>query len=242
MGTYPKKPFDKMQAHHNALELLFKVDRSRHAHFRENDFLEVALEYANERDMQFLQLLYMKLSSPLLFNQDVRAARVDFPGFTDVPLKVQRWLSDKLERIERGTSAELLSVARELDNDENARQIALFPKTVAAPSPSGYTLTRQMTWEAETPIPVLAHGLFHLLDTRWDLHKRLCRCKLASCGRWFLSRKSETDFRSGALRTAYCCREHALEADGEFRRIRARERRAREKAQRASKKPARKPK
>lgn len=242
MGTSPKKPFAKMRAHHEALELLFTTDRSRYASFVEDDFLDAALEYASERDTEFLQRLYIKLSSALLFKHDVKSARLEAPDFTAVALDAQRWIAERLERIARSTPTDRLSLARELDADKEAQRIIFFPKTVTTPSSSGYSITRQMAWEAENPYPLLAQGLLHLLDTRWNHFNRLCHCKLESCGRWFLSKKTEADSRLGAFRTAYCCKEHAQAADADARRIRARERRARQKSQRGSRKVARKPK
>lgn len=75
----------------------------------------------------------------------------------------------------------------------------------------------------------------HLLSSKDQPYRRdLCICRLETCGKFFLARRSE---RAGRPRRDYCCNEHMQEAHALGSAMRVRNSRARRKA-----KVARKPK
>jgi len=109
---------------------------------------------------------------------------------------------------------------------ENARQVILIPKYISRdgrPFAEHRLLPRSLR-------AALAYVLLLIVDDARPNSRVLCRCRLATCGRFFFARAPESG--TGRMRRRYCCEVHMHTAHNRGAADRRRASRAKKAAER----------
>jgi hypothetical protein len=166
----------------------------------ESDYVRNVLEFANTKDPADLHALETMLVSGLELQGQVYFHALE-DHLNPHLLALREGLGKQLETIRTDTRKARAELADEVRRA--GERIAIRPSYILTNS-GVEVFYRHFPADLEAAI---GYALLLLLDPTRAYGRDLCRCKLAECGRFFLTLKRPT----GRPRRDYCCAEH-LEA------------------------------
>ena len=178
-------------------------------YFTEREYCEAALEFANARtsNKQFRAILavcngHAWTDVPVQLSDEAREAHE--AGME----KLRQQFATRLLRVMGNRGDGRRALAREICAEGD--RVLITERTRI--TEGGYRIARRV--QAFRPSEGMSHALLVLINPAYAeygecLGDEVCRCKLASCERFFFARR---EAKSGPPMREYCCVEHRLEA------------------------------